>query len=58
MNLVKSVSGKTLMDIETEINDFLKSYKGELIHFQILKNEEYNQYEALFSYKQSAPTKK
>lgn len=53
MNLIKIVGGKTLLDIEEEINNFLTTYNGELIQFQVIKDTENSRYEAIISYKQS-----
>ena len=58
MNLVKIIKGKDLLDIENKVNDFLIAYKGELLQFQVIKDDTYNQYEAIFSYKQSDPNQK
>jgi|GEM_PF-2907936 len=58
MNLVKAIEGKDLLEIENNINKFIKDYEGELLEFQVFRNDTYNKFEAIISYRQSIPTQK
>lgn len=58
MNLVKTFDGKRIQDVEEAINNFLNTYDGELIQFQIIKDNGLDIYEAIISYKQSNPSEK
>ncbi len=58
MNLIKTVKGNDLLEIEKKVNEHLRIYEGELIQFQVIKDDANNKYEAVISYKQSIPNSK
>lgn len=58
MNLIKTVKGNDLLEIEEKVNEHLRIYEGELIQFQVIKDDANNKYEAVISYKQSIPNSK
>ncbi len=58
MNLVKAIEDRDLLEIEKNINEFLKNHEGELLQFQVFRNDTYNKFEAIISYRHSTPHQK